>query len=144
MSHRHRRRIATVVLAPMVALGTWALFRLAGIDLVVSAGTDTVGPVDVLAAALAGAIAGWIVVGVLERYSRRPRARWPFVGSTALAVSIIGPTWLADGASAVALIALHFVTAVVVIIGFAPTLLVHGTRHGARSSPLRRAGDPAH
>ena len=100
MTQRHRRRIATLGLATVVALGAWVLIRLAGIDLVVSAGTDTVGPVDVGAAALAGAIAGWIVVGLLERYSRRPRARWPFVGSTALAVSIIGPTgrvlWLSS------------------------------------------------
>ena len=140
MSHRHRRRIATVLIAPVVALGAWALIRLAGIDLEVSAGPGTVGPVNVLTAALAGALAGWIVVGLLERYSRRPRARWPFVGSTALAVSITGPAWLADGASAAALIALHFVTAVVVIIGFAPTLLVDGPGVApAHPNPVRQA-----
>jgi Family of unknown function (DUF6069) len=62
------------------------------------------------------------VVRLLERLSRRPRRLWSFVGSTALAVSIIGPAWLADGASSVALIALHFVVAIVVISGFAGTL----------------------
>lgn len=143
MSHRNRRRIGTVLLAPVVALGAWALIRLAGIDLEVSAGPGTVGAVDVLAAALVGALAGWVAVLLLERYSRRPWARWPFVGSIALAVSIIGPSWLADGASAVALTGLHFVTAIVVIIGFAATLPAVCDQRGARSPALRGAGDPA-
>ena len=79
------------------------------------------------AAALVGALAGLFVVRLLERRSRHPRSWWSFGGSTALAVSIIGPTWLADGASAVALITLHIVTAAVVIIGFAGTLPVNGS-----------------
>jgi Family of unknown function (DUF6069) len=43
---------------------------------------------------------------------------WPFIGSTALAISINGPSYLADGISTVALICLHFVVAVVLIMGF--------------------------
>jgi Family of unknown function (DUF6069) len=125
MAHRTRRRISTVVLAPAAALIGWALTQLAGIDLVVSAGDDSIGPADVFAAALVGALAGWLVVLVLEKHGRYPRARWSFVGSTALSVSIVGPVWLADGASSVALIALHVVTAVVVIVGFAGTLPVY-------------------
>ncbi len=124
MTHRTRRRIGTVVLAPAAALTAWAFIRLIGIDLVVSAGDGTVGPADVVVAALVGALAGWFVVRLLERHSRHPRLWWSFVGSTALAVSIIGPAWLADGASSVALIALHVVTAVVVISGFAGTVQV--------------------
>lgn len=143
MNHRNHRRTWTVALAPFAALGAWALVRLAGIDLVVSAGPGTVGAVDVFAAALVAALGGWIAVLLLERYNRRPRARWPFVGSTALALSIIGPSWLADGASAVALMGLHFVTAVVVIRGFAPTLPVDGNKRRARSAALRGAGEPA-
>lgn len=132
MTHRTRRRLVTVVLAPAAALAAWAFIRLIGIELDVSTGSGTVGPADVLAAALLGALAGWVVVRVLDRHGRRPRRLWAFIGSTALAVSVIGPSWLADGASAVALVSLHFVTAVVVISGFAGTL------------PVRRAGsDPA-
>jgi uncharacterized protein DUF6069 len=41
------------------------------------------------------------------------------VGSTALAVSIIGPTYLADGAAGVALICMHVAVGVVLIWGFA-------------------------
>jgi hypothetical protein len=143
MTRHTLRRIRTVVLAPVVALAAWALIRVAGIDLAVSADIGTVGAIDVLGAALAGALAGWIAVLLLERYSHCPRARWPFVGSTALAVSITGPSYLADGASAAALIGLHVATAVVVIRGFAPTLAVRGRKRGARAPALRAAGDLA-
>jgi Family of unknown function (DUF6069) len=122
--HPTRSRIATVVLAPVVALGGWALIRLAGIDLTVSAGPGTVRAGDVFAAALVVALGAWGVVLLLERYTRSPGRWWPFIGSTALALSIIGPSYLADGASAAALIGLHAITAVVVITGFAATLSV--------------------
>jgi hypothetical protein len=121
MSRLDRRRLATVVLAPAAALAAWTAARAAGVDLVLENGS-TVGAGDVLAAALTGATAGWLVVRWLEGHSRRPRSRWAFVGSTALAVSIIGPNRLADGSSAIALIGLHVVTAAVVIAGFAGTL----------------------
>jgi hypothetical protein len=117
-----RRRIATVILAPIAALAAWAVVRLIGVDLVVSSGDGTVGPGDVFIAALFGALAGWVVVRLLERRSSRPRLWWARIGSTALAVSIIGPMWLADGASGVSLIGLHVVTAIVVITGFVGTL----------------------
>jgi hypothetical protein len=122
MTQHTPHRIATVVLAPLAALLGWAVIRLLGIDLVVSAGTGTVGPLDVVVAALAGALGGWFVVRLLERHTAHPRGWWAFIGSTALSVSIIGPSYFADGASAVALMALHFVVAIVVITGFAATL----------------------
>jgi hypothetical protein len=130
MTHRTRRRIGTVVLAPAAALGAWVFVRLLGIDLAVSTARGTVGAADVLVAALLAALVAWLVVRWLEGHSRRPRRLWAFVGSTALAVSMTGPSWLAESpASAVALMSLHAVTAVVVIAGFAPTV------------PLRRAAE---
>jgi uncharacterized membrane protein len=122
MTHNTRRRIGTVVLSPVAALAAWALMRLMGIDLVVSVGDGTVGPTDVFAAALLGALGGYAVVRLLERTSRYPRRLWSFLGPTALAVSVIGPMWFSDGTSSVALIALHFVVAVIVIGGFGGTL----------------------
>ena len=122
MTDRTRRRIATVVLAPAAALGAWAFLRLVGIELEVSTGNGTVGPVDAVVAALVGALGGWFVVRLVERHTRRPGFWWPPLGSTALAVSTIGPAYLSDGISAVALTGLHFVTAIVVITGFATTL----------------------
>jgi hypothetical protein len=95
MTSRRRRRIATVALAPVAALTAWGLIQLVGIELTVSVGDGTVGPADVLEAALLAASAGWLVARLLERYSRHPRQRWLFVGSTALAVSIIGPMHVA-------------------------------------------------
>ena len=131
MSSNTRRRIATVLLAPAAALAGWALTKAIGVDLVVSTGNGKVGAGDVFVAALAAALAAWGAARVIERRSRRPRAVWSFTASTALAVSVIGPSWLADGASAVALIGLHFVTAAVVIVGFVPTIPVRGYRRTA-------------
>jgi Family of unknown function (DUF6069) len=115
-----KNRIATVLAAPTIALLGWTVARLLGIDLVTD--TQTVGPVDVAAAALVAALAGSGVVTYLERRSPRPQRAWALIGSTALSISMIGPSWLADGATAAALIALHVAVAVVVIVGFARTL----------------------
>ena len=142
MTHLTRHRIATVVLAAAAALAAWSLTQLIGVDLVVSTGDGTVGPADVIGASIVGALAGWLVVRLLESRSRQPLRAWAFIGSTALAISIIGPAWFADGASAVALIFLHVVTAVVVITGFARTLPVRG-RRDANRGPAEPSGDPA-
>jgi hypothetical protein len=122
MSHRTRRRLSTVALAPLAALAAWAVIRLVGVDLDVTAGDGTVDPGDVCAAALTAALAGWVVVRFIERHTRRPRDWWAFIASTALALSMVGPSWLADGSSALALMTLHVMTALVVISGFATTL----------------------
>jgi hypothetical protein len=122
VKHRTRRRFGIVLLAPAAALAAWAVIRLAGIELVVSVGDGTVGPADVVVAALVGALGGWFVVRLLERHTRSPERWWPVVGSMALAVSTIGPTLLAEDGSGVALTALHFVVGIVVITGFALTL----------------------
>lgn len=126
MTPRTRRRIGTVVLAPIAALSAWALIRLMGVDLVVTTGDGTVGPADVVAAALLGALAGWVAVRLLERYTSRPGLWWPPLASIALAISTIGPTYLSDDITALWLTALHFVTAIVVITGFATTLPARG------------------
>lgn len=122
MTDRTRHRIATVVLAPAAALSAWALIRVAGVDLIVTTGNGTVGPVDVVAAALLAALGAWVVVWLLERHTGRPGLWWPPLGSTTLAISTLGPSYLSDGTSAVALTGLHFVTAIVIICGFAATL----------------------
>jgi len=134
MTHRTRRRIATVVLAPFAALAAWAVIRLSGVDLVVSTGDGKVDPGDVFAAALVGALLAWGAARVLERRSRHPRAWWGFVASTALAASMIGPSRLADGSSAVALMVLHVVTALVVIVGFLGTIPVKPTAAAERAT----------
>jgi len=122
MTSRTRRRVGTILLAALAALTAWAGFRLAGVELHVSTGGGTVGPGDVVAAALVGGLGGWLVVRLLERHTSRPELWWPALGSSGLALSLVGPSHLAHGTSAAALIALHFVTGIVVISGFATTL----------------------
>ena len=70
---------------------------------------------------------GLVAWGVALLLKRAGKARWfPAVGSTALAISIIGPSYQADGASAVALILLHFAVAIVLIVGFTRIILPPG------------------
>lgn len=143
MHPQTRTRIATIVLAPLAALATYGVVRLLGVDLVVSRGgrSSAVGAVDVIGAALVAALLGWWVVRQIEQRSKNPLRLWARVSSSALAVSLIGPSWFADGGTALALISLHVVTAVVVIAGLARTLPVRtvcqtrglGTRDPARS-----------
>ena len=122
MTNRTRNRAVAVLLAPAAALVAWVAMRLAGADLAVNAGRSTVGPVDVVAAALVGGLGAWYVVRVLERGTRRPGFWWPIVGSTVLGLSLVGPSYLADGLDALALGGLHFVTAMVLIWGLETTL----------------------
>jgi hypothetical protein len=113
-----RNSLAVVAAAVAAALVGWAVIRLLGVDLTLKtdSGTSQVGVVDVLLASLVAGLAAWGVYTLLARW-RRVRW-WPFIGSTALAISINGPSYLADGISTVALICLHFVVAVVLIMGF--------------------------
>jgi hypothetical protein len=122
MTDRTRRRIVIVTLAPVAALAAWAVGRLAGVDFAQNAGRGTVGPADVVAAAIVGGLAAWCVVRALERTTRRPGFWWPMVGSAALGLSLIGPSYLADGVDALALGGLHIVTAMVLIWGLETTL----------------------
>lgn len=122
MSKVRSRRVATVLLAPSAALVAWALFRGGGVAFHVSTGNGRVGVGDVLFGATVAALLGWVVARWLERHVQRPRVWFVRVASTCFAASIIGPSWLADGGSAVALMTLHLVTAVVIVVGFAATI----------------------
>jgi hypothetical protein len=125
-----RRSAAVVAAAMVVALAIWTLARLLDVELTAGKGADAspVGAADVLVTALLAGLAAW---GVHALLVRRGAARWwPFVGSTALAVSVIGPTWLADGQAAVVLIGMHLAVGAVLIAGFA----------GLRWSPRPRRG----
>lgn len=81
-------------------------------------------PVTWMAVLVSTVIIGVIAWGVATVLERSGKARWwPFVGSTALAISIIGPSYLAHGSSVAALIILHFVVAIVIITGFSALIL---------------------
>jgi hypothetical protein len=125
------RRGAVVVAAAMtVALAIWALARLLDVELTVGKGADAsqVSAADVLVTALMAGLAAW---GVQALLARRGAARWwPFVGSTALAISVIGPSYLADGVAAVVLIAMHLAVGAVLIAGFAGVRWPAASRSG--------------
>jgi hypothetical protein len=110
--------VGIVGAALVVALAIWALARMLGVEPTVGKGHDAspVGAADVsVAVALAG-LAAWGTSTLLAR--RRAARWWPFAGSTALAISIIGPTWLADGAASIVLICMHLAVGFVLIAGF--------------------------
>ena len=111
------RSAAIVATATLVALVTWGLARVLGVELTVGKGgqASLVGAADVLVAVLVAGVAAWLVQRFLAR--RGAAGWWPFLGSTALAISIIGPTWLADGAASVVLIGMHLAVGLVLIAG---------------------------
>jgi Family of unknown function (DUF6069) len=112
------RSAGIVATATLVALAIWGLARVPGVELTVGKGDQAslVGAADVLAAVLVAGLATWLAQRLLAR--RGAAGWWPFVGSTALAISIIGPTWLADGAASVVLIGMHLAVGLVLIAGF--------------------------
>lgn len=84
-------------------------------------------PVTWAAVLISTVILGLLAWGVATLLQRAGKARWfPAVGSTALAISLIGPSYLADGSSAVALILLHVVVAIVLIVGMTRVILPAG------------------
>jgi Family of unknown function (DUF6069) len=112
------RSAAIVATAGLVALVIWGLARVLGVELTVGKGDQAslVGAADVLVTVLLAGLAAWLVQRLLAR--RGAAGWWPFIGSTALAISIIGPTWLADGDASVVLIGMHLAVGLVLIAGF--------------------------
>lgn len=112
-------RAALVIAAAVaVAVAVWALVLVLGADPVVGRGGDVspVTTVDVVVSTLVAGVAAWAVHTLLRRIGRSQL--WPFVASTALAVSMNGPSWFADGVSAVALMYMHAAVGVALIAGF--------------------------
>jgi Family of unknown function (DUF6069) len=112
--------LAVVAAAVAAALVVWVVIRLAGVELTLKDGASSAGSrVDAVDVLLTSLVAGLVAWGVYALLAHWRRARWwPFIGSAALAVSITGPSYLADGTSAVALICLHLIVGVVLIMGF--------------------------
>ena len=110
-----RRRLSAVGAATAAAIGAWIIISpVAGVDLRVGSEPDirTVGLGAVVTAALLAALAGWVVLAALERWSAHPRRNWLAAVAAGLVLSLAGPLTAAAGtASALGLGALHVVTA---------------------------------
>lgn len=103
----------------IAALGAWSVLRLAGVDMEVDqGGINPIEAPDVVVASLIGGFAAWLVHLLMVRVGLAAKW-WPSVGSIALAISMIGPGYYGEGSdSALALMALHFATGIVLIYGF--------------------------
>ena len=126
--HPSAQRAAAIVgVAAAVALAAWAVARLLGVDLDVRVNGDLrqVGPADVLVTTVVAGLAAWVASSVLTR-SRRAERWWPFLASTALAISMLGPSYLADGVDAVVLVAIHLLVGATLIGGFASAQALTG------------------
>jgi FtsH-binding integral membrane protein len=134
-----QRTAGIVAVAAAVALVLWAVARLLGVDLDVRIGGDVrqVGPADVLVTTVLAGLAAWVVHSVLARTPRTARW-WPFIASTALAISMTGPSYLSDGADAVALMATHLVVGATLIYGFATS---RPSWTAARKQPVSAQGE---
>jgi hypothetical protein len=117
-----KRATGVVTVAAAAALTIWAIARLLGVDLDVELGGQVrqVGPVDILVATILAGLAAWVVHSLLARTPRTARW-WPFVGSTGIAISMLGPSYLSGGAATVALIAMHLAVGGILIRGLFET-----------------------
>jgi hypothetical protein len=117
MNSRAYRSALVVAAGAVAAMATWSIARLAGVDFELkdSASIDEVAAFDVLFTTLIAGAAAWAVHEFLV--SKQKQRWWPPIGSTALALSIAGPSWLADGETALVLIAMHVVVGFILIGG---------------------------
>ena|SRR5829696_361487 len=113
-----KRTTGVVAVAAAAALVIWAVARLLGVDVEVELGGEIrqVGPADILVTTIVAGLAAWVVYSLLARTPRTARW-WPFVGSTAIAISMLGPSYLSDGAAPVTLIAMHLAVGAILIKG---------------------------
>jgi hypothetical protein len=117
--HPSAKRVTGVVaVAAAAALLIWAVARLLGVDVEVELGGEIrqVGPADILVTTIVVGLAAWVLHSLLARTPRTARW-WPFVGSMALAISMLGPSYQSDGAAAIALVAMHLAVGAILIKG---------------------------
>lgn len=125
-SRRARARGLIVVGAVGAALAGWLVtVPLLGIDLRVQPGggaAQTVEAATVLAVSLTAAVAGWALLALLERSTRRARTTWTVLAAVVLLLSLAGPlTGAVTAAAGFVLAALHLLVGAVLIPGLRRT-----------------------
>lgn len=116
-------RLRAVIAAVAAACVAWLLIvGLGGVDLRApafsdSASTQDIGFLGVLFASLTASLAGWLALGLIERFTARPGRWWIILGVGALALSLGGPMSATGigNTDRVLLVLLHLVVAVVLI-----------------------------
>jgi len=130
-------RTFIVVWAAVAALLIWLVQGpLTGADLVVRNGdaTSTVGPVAVVAVALAAGLVGWGLLALLERVTTRARRLWAVVAVVVLLVSFVGPLGATTIQAKGALAAMHAVVGAILIAGLYRTSRRHPAQTSRRQS----------
>lgn len=109
----------TIAIGMVLALAVYAVARTSGAELDVGRGDElnTVGSLDVVIQSILGGLTASFVWWGLVRGGW---ARWwPPIGSAALATSMVGPSWFADGSTALWLMSMHFAVGIPLIVGLA-------------------------
>ncbi|WP_248958257.1 DUF6069 family protein [Sphaerisporangium perillae] len=107
---RRAIRALAVAGAAVAGLAVWAVADpVAGVDLAVrlngtAGAVDRVGPAAVVITSVLAGLAGWALLALLERLTRRGTSTWTVVALVVLVLSLAGP--LASGVTAAAKIAL--------------------------------------
>jgi hypothetical protein len=115
------RRWLTVLLAVAVAVAVWTVaVPLLDLDLVARPGggaPQQIGLGAVTAVSLLAGLGSWLLLAVLEKWTRRARVIWRVIAVLVLVVSLLGPLSAASGAAMAVLVALHLVVGGILVWG---------------------------
>src|ERR1700704_5750506 len=114
--------VVTVLGATAAAVAIWIVAIAAGADLTVSFGVgqpiQKITVVNVVVAALGGALAGWGSLALLRRFTTNARAIWTVIAIIFALLSLGGPLSTISSAGTKAwLVAMHLAVAAVTIVG---------------------------
>lgn len=122
---RRVRRALAVTGAMTAALALWTVVGpVAGLgpEVRMEGEVRPVGAGSVIAASLLAGLAGWALLAVLERLTRRPGRIWTPIALVVLVLSLLGPAGPAAGTTDLTvLLGLHLVVAAVLIPGLGRT-----------------------
>ncbi len=126
-----RRRLAVVGVTSAVALAGWAILGpLAGITLQArQGGLMQIGAIAVFVASAVAAFAGWGLLAILERRTRKARDIWTVVATIVCITSLTSPLDNGIGLGAkLGLASLHLIVGATVIVGLRRTALARCER----------------
>jgi Family of unknown function (DUF6069) len=114
--------VVAVLGAVTAAVAIWAVATTAGAELTVSFGLgqpiQKITLINVVVAALVGALAGWGLLALLRRFTSKARGIWTVTAIIAALLSLAGPlSAIASAGTKASLVAMHLAVATVLIVG---------------------------
>ncbi|MFG1946786.1 DUF6069 family protein [Nonomuraea sp. NPDC048826] len=128
-------RIAPIGIAVAATLAIWVVaVPIAGVELAARTGAalTEVGPVAVVVATVVAGLAGWGLLALLERLTRRARTLWTWIAAVVLVLSLAGPLGGVNPASQITLALMHLAAGAVIILG------MRGTERAVEPRPTTR------